>query len=69
MRSALEANIAHFGDLGEIDERILIEQGVVTDRYKEYFERSDYLPPEQLIGPANIPMTKDEAKAWLIQEN
>lgn len=65
LRSALEAHLARFGDLGDTSEEILIARGLVTDRRTEYRQRSQDLPPEQILGPMPIPMTLAEARDHL----
>jgi uncharacterized sulfatase len=68
LRAALEAHLDELGDLGDTDERVLIERGVVTDRLQEYRERQPrepVLPPRQVLGPDPVPMTLEEARPWL----
>ena len=61
LRAALDTNLVRFGDLGEVDERSLIERGVIADSLTDYAERDDpRLPPEQQIGPMPPPMTLEE---------
>jgi len=48
MRSALEAELARFGDLGERSERELIAEGIVADVFSSHDEaRAEALPPSQ----------------------
>ena len=67
MRGALENHLATVGDLGDTDEKVLIERGIVTDRMTEYEARLPVreLPPEQIIGPRPIPVTLGEARPWM----
>jgi len=44
MRNALEAELQRVGDLGELPEAALIEEGMVEDRLKEYRNRIRSLP-------------------------
>jgi N-sulfoglucosamine sulfohydrolase len=50
LRSALEENLARFGDLGRRSERSLIDQGLVADRLPEYAARLEPLPEHLQIG-------------------
>jgi len=65
LRAAMEANLERFGDLGDTTEEILILEELVLDKRGEYLQRSEFLPPEQVIGPTPIPMTLREAAPFL----
>lgn len=65
LREAMEANLERFGDLGDTAEEVLIHEGLIEDWRDQYLQRSEYLPPEQVIGPQPIPMTLREAAPYL----
>ena len=64
MRAALDQHLNTVGDMGDVDESELIRHGILTDRLAEYRARvpQDPLPPEQQIGPVDIPTTLEEAR-------
>ena len=63
LRSELGAFLTQRGDLGDTDERVLIERGVVTDRIEE-MERGTRVTDHteaHFIGPRPVPVTLEEA--------
>ncbi|MEX0324918.1 MAG: sulfatase [Puniceicoccaceae bacterium] len=66
LRSTLETFLADKGDLGETDERVLIEHGIVTDRIEEMKRGTRVTDRTQthFIGPRPVPVTLEEARAF-----
>jgi hypothetical protein len=60
MRDALKVHLQQVGDLGDTDERELIEKGLVANVI------DDYLPPEHRIGPTPFPATKSQVDPALL---
>lgn len=54
MRTALDAMLGEFGDLGLVSERELINRGLVHDRLEEYRQLIKPLPEHQQIGIASL---------------
>jgi N-sulfoglucosamine sulfohydrolase len=59
-RAALDDYLGRRGDLGQLPERQLIEEGLVLNRIPEYDERREALPEAQRIGPKWAPIEMPE---------